>query len=29
MEASPTPDRCPAKNHLGEIGQSRLLCATK
>jgi len=25
----PTPERCPAKNHLGEKGQPRLLCVTK
>ena len=26
---SPAPERCPATNHLGEIGQPRLLYATK
>src|SRR5208337_2492192 len=26
---APTPERCPAMNHLGEIGYPRLLCATK
>jgi len=25
MEARPHPQRCPAKNHLSEIGQPRLL----
>src|SRR5271157_2041188 len=25
----PTPERCPAKNHLGEMDHLRLLCATE